>query len=90
MADYATHMRPSKLRQARANRGGPRSSRRPLTLKDLVERTGYSESHLSEVERGIKRAGDKMVEALARALGTTVKRMRRICDETYQEAQRAA
>jgi len=80
----------TKLRALRCNRGGPHSRKRPLTLRTLEARTGYSLGHLSDVEQGKKRAGDDLVAALARIFDKPVPQMRRICNDTYREAQRAA
>lgn len=79
----------TKLRALRANRGGPRSRNKPLTLRDLSARTGYSIGHLSDVEQGRKAAGDAMVDKLARVYGKTVAAMRRICDATFREGATA-
>ena len=78
----------TKLRALRANRGGPRSTNKPLTLRDLSARTGYSIGHLSDVEQGRKPAGDAMIDELARVFRKPVKAMRKISEATFREAAR--
>ena len=75
----------TKLRALRANRGGPRSSARPLTIRDLSARTGYSVGHLSDVEQGRQQAGDKLVSALARVYRKSSRAMRSVCTATFLE-----
>lgn len=61
---------------------GARLQRR-LTLDALSEATGISKGHLSEIERGIHRAGPAVVDALARAFGSDSTVVQSVCDETF-------
>jgi transcriptional regulator with XRE-family HTH domain len=78
----------TKLRAIRADRGGPGKRAKPLTIRGLSERTGFSIGHLSDVEQGKYHAGDELVSKLATVYRRPVKSMRRICDDTYREAGR--
>lgn len=80
----------TKLRGLLVNRGGAGSRKRPLTLRALSDRTGYSIGHLSDVVQGRKPAAPGMVEALARALHEPIARVRRAADTTWREAQHDA
>lgn len=66
---------PLKLRAVRLERR--------LTLEQLSETTGLSTGHLSEIERGIHRAGPAVVDALARAFDRDPASVQLLCDETY-------
>lgn len=79
----------TKLRALRANRGGPRSRNKPLTLRDLSARTGYSIGHLSDVEQGRKAAGAAMIDTLARVYNKSIAAMRKVCDATMREGAAA-
>ncbi|MFI0418782.1 MerR family transcriptional regulator [Spongiactinospora sp. 9N601] len=50
-----------RLRRARLARG--------LSLEELAERTGFSASHLSSIERGVDRASTRLIAEVADALG---------------------
>lgn len=56
---------------------------RRLTLDGLSEATGVSVGHLSEIERGLHRAGPATVDALAQAFGRDPVVVQLLCDETY-------
>jgi transcriptional regulator with XRE-family HTH domain len=52
-----------RIREIRQGKG--------LTLAQLAARIGVSTAHLSEVERGVKRVNNHLLERLSEALGVT-------------------
>lgn len=71
------------LRVLRTNRT------KPLTIRDLSARTGFSIGHLSDVEQGKKEASPRMVAGLARVFGKSILGMGVICAKTFAEARDA-
>jgi transcriptional regulator with XRE-family HTH domain len=65
------------LRALRVNR------KAPLTLRQLSEKTGFTVGHLSNVERGLHGAGDRLIAQLSRVYGESMPRMRKICESVY-------
>lgn len=72
----------TRLRALRVNRS------RPLTLRDLAERTGFGKSHLSEVETGRSWPGARLVAALAKVYGRSRLTIRRMCEEARRNGKR--
>ena len=67
-----------------------RELRGKRTLADVATVTGFSGGHISNVERGIGRAGKRFVAALARAYRLTDEDLRRSCERTYRSVRRAS
>lgn len=80
----------SALSRRRLRRGGHKAPKgvRPLTLKALGQAIGYSESHLSGVETGRERAGDNLIEALARFHKAPMDTIRREAEQAYRAARK--
>ncbi len=70
----------SKLRAMRAEYRDGSGKVRPLNLEQLRDLTGFSVGHLSDVENGKARAGDKLVAALAEVFGRSARHMRDVCN----------
>lgn len=80
----------SALSRRRLRRGGHKAPKttRPMTLKDLGEAIGYSQSRLSEVETGRGRAGERLVEALSRFYKAPLETIRREAEQAYRAARK--
>lgn len=72
----------TRLRALRVNRS------RPLTLRELAKRTGFSRSQLCDVEIGKVGAGDTLIAKLARVYGRPVTTIRRMCEEAHRNGRR--
>ena len=62
---------PSRLTFAQACRA--ERNRQNLTLEDLAEKSGLTWSYISQVERGVRNISVDNMDALATALGKTLK-----------------
>jgi len=76
------------LRELLVNRGGAGTKKRPLTIRALHARTGYSIGHLSDVVAGKKLAGDRLIAELARTLQTPITTIRQAAEVTFRESAR--
>lgn len=66
-----------------------RKKRQRRTLEDLSTRCGIVISHLSEIERGIKRCGPDALEAILHALGLDERERERIIKLAAEEKSKS-
>ncbi len=74
----------TKLRALRVNRA------RPLKLEEVAERTGFSKTQISDVERGVIGASPQLIASLARVYGRSVRYVRRLVEEAARAPRRTS
>lgn len=75
-----------RRRRMRGGAGRPEDEK-PLTTIELAKAIDYSPGHYSEVENGMARAGDNMVEALSRFYGVDMETIRDEADAVFDHRQ---